>query len=473
MNFRYKIQYSLDIMRKLDLIFNLIRVPLDLTLLIAASFSAYFLRTSPYLRDIRPVLFNLPLGYFFTLSVIISVVLIFIFALSGLYLIHRGTPVLQEIAKIGIAVSAGMAIVIVYMFFNLEWFDSRFILLAFWVFSIAFVILGRLGLRGLRSWLLHKSGLGTENILILGEADSAGSIKQQVVKNKKLGFKLVGILTQYNINDISKLHDKHVLHRVLIADAYEDRRELMKIVNFCEENDIYFSYIPDTFGAILADMSFDIVEGMPVVSVKPSPLDGWGKVAKRCMDIAGSLFGLIILSPVFLIVALMIKTDTEGPILVKLKRRSRGREFELYKFRSMVKNAHELKKELLKFNEREGGPLFKMAQDPRITKVGKILRARRLDELPQLINVLKGEISLVGPRPHEPEEIERYQDYHKKVLAIKSGITGLAQISGASDLSFDEEVKLDRYYIENWSIKKDIAILLRTLKMFLFDKGGV
>lgn len=460
-------------MRKLDLAFNLARIPLDFGLLMAAAYSAYFLRISSLLRDIRPVLFDLSAGYFFTLAAAISAILIFIFALSGLYLVHRTTPILQETAKIGISVSAGMSLAIVYMFFNLVWFDSRFILLAFWLFAIVYTAAGRLVLRGLRNRLLRKKGLGAENLLVLGTSEAAEKIKQQVATNKKLGFKLIGHFEDYELQKISNMHKDNVLQRVIAADAAADKYNLIKIAAFCEENGIQFSYVTDTFGAILADMSFDILEGMPIVSVKPSPLDGWGKVAKRGMDIAGALIMLIILSPLFLATAFAIKWDSKGPVFVKLRRISNGKEFGLYKFRSMVENAEKLKPSLMQFNERQDGPMFKMTNDPRVTRVGKFLRAKRIDELPQLLNVLRGEISLVGPRPHEPQEIAMYADHHKKILAIKSGITGLAQVSGASDLPFDEEVKLDRFYIENWSIKKDIAILLRTLKIFLFDKSGV
>lgn len=460
-------------MRRIDLVFNLIRIPIDFLLLVSAAFGAYFVRVSPMVADIRPVLFNLPLGEFFVLSSVISFFFILIFALSGLYLIHKSTPILQEIARTGIAISAGAALLITYMFFNLVWFDSRFILLASWVFAILFVGTGRMLIRILRVYLLHRKKVGIENLLILGDDGKSKIIKKQVKSNKKLGFNFIDTIKHPDIKIISALHSKHNLHRVIVSDAGWERERLMQVVNFCEENDIQFSYIPDTFGSILADMSFDILDGMPVVSVKPSPLDGWGRVAKRIIDTAGSLVFLVLLSPLLLIIALVVKWDSRGPIFIKLQRVSRSRKFNLYKFRSMVENAEKLKKGLIQFNEREDGPMFKMKDDPRITRVGKFLRAKRLDELPQLINVLKGEISLVGPRPHEPAEIEQYKDYHKKVLAIKSGITGLAQVSGASDLAFDEEVKLDRFYIENWSLKKDIAILLRTLRILLFDKSGV
>lgn len=460
-------------MRKIDLAFNLIRVPIDFMLLIGATFSAYLVRVSPMVADIRPVLFNLPLGEFFILVSVISIFFISIFALSGLYLIHKSTPVLQELARLVIALSAGAALLIAYMFFNLVWFDSRFILLASWGFAIIFVGMGRLLVRGLRAYLLHRKRIGVENLVILGNSKRTSLIKKQVKNNKKLGFNFIDTIEHPDKNAINTLHQKHNLHRIIVADSSWNRDELMHVVNFCEEKGIQFSYIPDTFGSVLADMSFDILEGMPVVSIKPSPLDGWGKALKRTLDILGSIFLLILFLPLFLIIIFFIKWDSDGPIFVRLRRISGGHAFYLYKFRSMVKNAEELKKDLIKFNERDDGPMFKMAHDPRITKVGKFLRAKRFDELPQLINVLRGEMSLIGPRPHEPEEIQKYSNYHKKVLAIKSGITGLAQVSGSSDLPFDEEVKLDRFYIENWSLRKDIIILLKTLKLFLFDKGGV
>ena len=158
---------------------------------------------------------------------------------------------------------------------------------------------------------------------------------------------------------------------------------------------------------------------------------------------------------------------------VHLERISRGRRFKLIKFRSMIRNAEELKSSLMPFNERKDSPLFKMKNDPRVTGIGRTLRKYRLDELPQLWNVFVDNISLVGPRPHEPVEIDRYQKHHRKVLAIKAGITGLAQISGSSDLPFEEEVALDTFYIENWSFYQDIKILIFTFLKLFRDRSAV
>ena len=199
------------------------------------------------------------------------------------------------------------------------------------------------------------------------------------------------------------------------------------------------------------------------MEVQGTPLDGWRRVYKRIFDFILAILFLIVLSPVFIIIAVIIKINSKGPVFVKLTRvGSKGKKFVMYKFRSMVKDAHKMKAEIMSYNERSDGPLFKMKDDPRITKVGKFLRRASLDELPQLFNVLKGNMSLVGPRPHEPAEVNKYQRGYKKLLFIKPGITGMAQVSGRANLVFAEEAKLDIFYIENWSIFLDLIILLKT-----------
>jgi len=176
--------------------------------------------------------------------------------------------------------------------------------------------------------------------------------------------------------------------------------------------------------------------------------------------------------PFFIIIAAVIKIDSKGPVFFKQKRVAKRGYFYLYKFRSMVDNAESLKKKLMHKNERKEGILFKIKNDPRITKAGKILRKTRIDELPQFINVLKGEISLVGPRPHLPNEVKKYKRRHRIVLAIKPGVTGMAQVSGASDLSFEDEVRLDAYYIENWSLFLDFIIIIKTFMVVFKGQGA-
>jgi lipopolysaccharide/colanic/teichoic acid biosynthesis glycosyltransferase len=190
---------------------------------------------------------------------------------------------------------------------------------------------------------------------------------------------------------------------------------------------------------------------------------------KRLFDFVFSLLGLIILSPLFFIIAIFIKMDSEGPVFAKLKRISRGREFDFIKFRSMIKDAHLKKAELAAFNNRQGTPFFKMKDDPRITRVGRFLRRYFLDELPSLANVLKGDISLVGPRPHESEEVTLYKNEYPEVAAAKAGITCLPRLYNPH-LTFEEEMGFEREYLKNQSLLLDFKILVKTLFKVLKDR---
>lgn len=198
------------------------------------------------------------------------------------------------------------------------------------------------------------------------------------------------------------------------------------------------------------------------------------KIIKRIIDILGAILGITAMIILFPLAAIAIKLDSKGPILVKLDRISAGRIIKVYKFRSMKTGSHNLKyTELAHLNERKDGPFFKIKNDPRLTRSGKLLRKFRLDEFPQLINVIKGELSLIGPRPHEPEETKNYPPEYKSLLIAKAGVTGLSQVNGASSLPFLKELELDKYYIENQSLWLDMKIIAKTLAILLFDPTAV
>jgi lipopolysaccharide/colanic/teichoic acid biosynthesis glycosyltransferase len=196
-------------------------------------------------------------------------------------------------------------------------------------------------------------------------------------------------------------------------------------------------------------------------------------MVKRVLDILGSVCGLVFIAPFTPFIAFAIWFESGKPVFVKLDRISEGRIIKVYKFRSMVQNAREMKAGLMDLNERKDGPFFKIKNDPRLTRVGKFLRKFRLDEFPQFLNVLKGEISLVGPRPHEPEEIRQYPPEFKKLYEAKGGLTGLSQVKGASLLSFQKELEYDLYYLEHQSFWLDLKILLETVWIFFSDPTGV
>jgi lipopolysaccharide/colanic/teichoic acid biosynthesis glycosyltransferase len=194
---------------------------------------------------------------------------------------------------------------------------------------------------------------------------------------------------------------------------------------------------------------------------------------KRMFDVVGSIFGCAVVLPFAPIIALAIKLDSRGPVLERIDRMSDGRVVRVYKFRSMVKNAQALKSQLAHLNERKDGPLFKIKNDPRVTRVGRILRKFRIDEVPQLINVLKGELALVGPRPREPLEAEQYPEEYKLIINFRNGVTGFSQVNGASSLPFLKELELDKYYVENFSFWLDLKIFFKTIAILFFDPTAV
>lgn len=457
-------------MRKADFVFNVSLVPIDFVMLIVAGLAAYFLRLSPFVAQWRPVLFSLSFVYYITLAAALAGFFVIVFAISGLYKTRIKRSQLEEFFQIIVSVSAGMMIIIMFMFFTRDWFDSRFIMLAAWFFGIMFVSVGRLFAAKVRRLLMLGRGFGVERVLLIGEGEQANLIRDEIEGNPYHGFALLGHVPAIDLERIRAIVKNPGVQKIILANPNFSRSAVIDLVNFCEDLRIDLKFVPDLFGSMSANIDIDILNGNPLIELKRTNLDGWGLVLKRAEDIAFSAVMLPLLLPLFAVIALLIKWDSKGPVFVKLKRVSRGKEFGLVKFRSMVDGADKYKRYFLGDNERHDGPLFKVKNDPRITRVGRIIRSKRIDELPQILNVLAGDISLVGPRPHEPEEVAKYERHHKKVLAIKSGVTGLAQISGAEQLPFEEEVKLDRYYIENWSLKKDIVILLKTLGVLVFGR---
>lgn len=462
-------------MKHSEFIFNILLVPVDYLMLVLAGTAAYFLRVHPLVVQYRPVLFfiNLPFGRYFELVLMSAAAGVVLFAFAGLYKMKTTRSSLEEIFHIAIASSAGIMLVIVYVFLRAEYFDSRFIILAAWIFAVLFVSFGRISARQIQKYLVKNYEFGVHKVLIVGKDEVTEKIIGEINRRPSSGYRVAKHLSAADISSAREVLAREGVDEVIFADPNYSKDEITEFIDFCETNHLIFKFVPNLFQILTVNFDVDIFTGVPLIELKRTPLDGWGKVAKRAADVFGSIAGLILLSPFFILVGFAVKLDSSGPVFVALKRVSRNKEFFLYKFRSMVVGAEKMKRDLMALNERKDGPLFKMENDPRITRFGKILRKFRLDEFPQLFNVLKGDISLVGPRPHEQAEIERYQKHHKKVLAIKSGITGLAQVNGSSDLPFEEEVKLDTYYIENWSLWLDFKILVKTAWKMFSDTSAI
>ncbi|MBI2062773.1 MAG: sugar transferase [Candidatus Yanofskybacteria bacterium] len=460
-------------MKKSELIFSVLLLPLDFIMLMAAGVVTYFLRTR-ILSSFRPVFFelNLPFDRYLILIFVMSSVFIVFYAISGLYQLISTRKTLEEFSKVAIASSAGIMAIIIYIFLRQELFDSRFLVLGAWFFAIVFVSLGRLLMRYIQRYLVSRHDFGIHKVMIIGEDKTSQKIVHHIMDNPALGYRVVKHLSNPEVVEVKSAIGNPGIDEVLLANPNYPADKVIEIVEFCHENHLTFRFVPNIYQTMTANFAFDALAGVPLVELRRTALEGWNKVTKRIIDIFGSLLGLIILLPLFTLIALAIKWETEGSVFVHLDRVSRNKHFKLHKFRSMIKDAEKYKIYLAPLNERTDSPLFKIKDDPRITGVGRFLRHFRLDEFPQLWNVLGGKISLVGPRPHQPDEISQYEKHHRRVLAIKAGITGLAQISGSSDLPFEEEVALDTFYIENWSLWQDIKILILTVLKILRDKSA-
>jgi len=448
---------------------------MDFVMLIAAGLATYFLRTR-ILDVFRPVLFefNLPLIAYIPLVIGVSVLFVGIYAVSGLYSMRVRSTLTGEFLKIAVATSAGIMIIIMYIFLRQELFNSRFLVMGGWFFSVVFVFAGRIMIRQAQRYVVSTYGFGVHRLMVIGDDEASREVVRGIQLDPFSGYRIVKQLTNPELSEVISAVGNPGVDEIILANPNYPAEKVTQLVDFAHENHIIFKFIPNIYQTLTTNFDIDVIKNMPVIELKRTPLDGWGKVLKRIFDISAALLGLLIFSPVMAMIAFAIKWETEGPVFARLKRVSKNKEFTLYKFRGMVNNAEELLPYLTEYNERKDSPLFKMKNDPRITNVGRFIRKLRIDELPQFLNIVRGDMSLVGPRPHQPDEIARYQKHHKKVLAIKAGATGLAQVSGSSDLPFEDEVALDGFYIENWSLLLDIKIILRTIfRVFTSDASAV
>lgn len=468
---------------KLRLFFTTILVPVDYAMLVAAAFAAYFLRFASGVVEIRPAVSIIPYNWYFLLSLTVPVSWLLIFAITGLYKMEE-RRFFDDIPKIILACSTGVMFVIALIFFNREFFASRFVVLAAWILSIIFVFFGR----ALVNFIQHqfkKRGHGAVGVVILGSGKIAEILALEYEKNRVLGRKVAASFMVFNEETKNKLKNMREAGAVeeLICAGELEKSLYNETLRFAEENSLRFKYAADVFSSVFKNLALATVAGVPLVEVRRTRLDGWARIYKRIFDIVGSSVLIVISSPVMAAVALAVKFDKKNPGPVfwsrlddgsPVKRVGEGGKlFNYFKFRSMRHNTHNMRyNELAGENARLGTPMVKIPNDPRVTGIGHFIRRYSFDELSEFFLVLKGDMSLVGPRPHLPEEVAKYLGHHKKVLSIKPGITGLAQISGRADLAFEEEVGLDNYYIENWSLWMDLYVLLKTPFVVLSKKGA-
>jgi len=468
--------------KRSELFFRVLLIPVDYVMIISGFVLAYIIRN----EQAKPLAYLISGRSFLRIIVPLAVVWLIVYALSGLYDIKATRSRLSELSRIITASALGVMVLIILDFYSLNpFFPSKSIPVYGFVFVVLFVSITRNLLYYVQQYL-YRFNIGVHNTIILGR----GSSRIKFQKNLFAETALYRVVENYSISDkfeistINKTHKKYSIDDVFVLEDGISKENINKLIGFCRSNQIQLNIVPATEDMYDATMQMIRIKDIPVLEVVSTPLEGWGRIIKRILDLIIVTISFIFLIPVMAIIAIMIKLTDPGKVFYLHSRLTRsGKKINIIKFRTMKQDfctgGKYSNKSDIEILEQFGDPSLieefrktqKLKKDPRVSNIGRFLRKTSLDELPQLFNVFIGNLSLVGPRPIVQDELERYGDKSGLFLHIKPGLTGLWQVSGRNDVSYDNRVKLDIYYIENWSIGLDMAILLRTIPV-VFKRTG-
>lgn len=482
--------------KRSELLFSFLLLPIDFLAILSAFIAAYIIRVK---LDERPVAYPLGIEFFLQIFLLIIPIWILIFALTGLYNQSSLRGRVQEVGKVFVAVSGGVMFMIVVDFVSTDpIFPSKAMPIYAYGIALVTVVLGREIVRGLQR-SLFRAGIGAYQTVIVGSGHVAQRLMHKLMDTTKTGYKLIGALDSAKgaqqrmkplrvdsslVNLRNRLKDAHI-DEIIQADSSLTQAEVFELAQFAASNHITYRFVPNQFGIFATNSELSTLAGVPMVAVRPTPLDGWGRIVKRVFDLVSAAVGLIVLTPLFLVIGVIIKLTDPGPVFYRHCRVSRtNKVMYVYKFRTMrqkfstgkgfsgktdIEIFTELgRKDLIEEFKREQ----KVKNDPRVSRIGRFLRQTSIDELPQLLNIIKGDISLVGPRPVVQDELKKYGNDRSALLSLRPGLTGLWQVSGRNDISYEERVKLDMYYVENWSLWMDIKIIARTIAIVLTGRGA-
>jgi exopolysaccharide biosynthesis polyprenyl glycosylphosphotransferase len=457
----------------------------DFVALMAAFLSAFLIRG---VLDTRPVAHPVAAITYLGIFVALIPFWLIIFGLLGLYNSSIYEKRFQEIGRLFMGSFVGFLFVIAAAYFSNEIiFPAKLIPIYGLGLAFLFLVLFRNIARGLRIWLFRRD-IGISNLLIIGGTKIAKELVDSLRNSRESGYRILGVVSSRpdahrNFPDIKVFSDfesacknlgKGQIHGIVQTELYGDSSKNNQILNYSQEQHVSYRFIPGNTELFVGNIEVELFRSsVPVIAVHQTALVGWGRIIKRLFDLVVTVPLVLLLSPVFLLVILAeLIFGGKGKVLFKQIRLTRyNRQFNAHKFRTIRQKYNGLTPEqaFAKMGEpalikefRDNGDF--LVHDPRLTSLGRFLRTTSLDELPQLFNILKGDISLVGPRALVPQELDVYDKRHA-ILSVKSGLTGLAQVSGRKNISFNERRKLDIYYVQNWSFWLDIVILLKTVRV--------
>ncbi|HUS15606.1 MAG TPA: sugar transferase [Chloroflexia bacterium] len=470
----------------------LTRMLIDATLVNLAFVLAYYARYQLQLfRDVQPESI-LPLAAFIPIEIGLVLGTIAVFYFKGMYAQPRGASWVDQMGKVAGGTLTSVAILIMGSLLTSPVLSSRLLFLFFYVATLLVFGVERFAIKRMRM-MLWKRGINIRRVLVVGSGYAGQRIMKDLMERPDLGYTLHGYVEDEaddvawtvpmnghgyparlgQVADVDQVIGAGHIDEVIVALPATGHSRIAEVIERCQRHRVSFRLIPDLFEIRFNQVQIDALNGIPLIGLKEVALQGGNLWLKRTLDVVLAMLFLTVTSPMLAVVALLIKLERpHGPIFFKQERVGLGGlRFMCYKFRSMRPDAEQMKAALLALNEATG-PIFKMKNDPRVTRVGKWLRRTSLDELPQVFNILAGHMSWVGPRPPVPSEVEQYSDWHRRRLEITPGLTGLWQVSGRSDISFDDMVKLDLFYAENWSLAFDLKIILMTIPAVLKGEGA-
>lgn len=459
-------------------------IALDLLLVNVSMLLAYWMRYE--LEWFRDISYYHAITAYIPFSLLFTILTALAFAIDRVYRQWRGRTLLEQIYNVINATAKSMVVLMAITFALRPLQYSRLLLVEAGIIAVILLIISRV-VYGIAVSRLRVHGYGVSRTIIVGAGEVGRTVMRTVVARPELGYDIVGFVDddpEKGRTDIGRfkalgavdylpqLIDEEAIDEVIITLPWMSHRKTMRIVHECARRQVGARIVPDLFQLSLSQVDVNDLGGIPLIGVREVRIGRGALLIKRGMDIVIALFALIAGAPVAALVAVAIRLDSPGPILFRQTRVGKGgRLFEIYKFRSMHAGAEEKMESLRELDETDG-ITFKIRNDPRMTRIGRFLRRTSLDELPQFWNVLRGDMSVVGPRPNIPSEVAEYREWHKQRLEVAPGLTGLWQVSGRSLLSFDETALLDIYYIENWSLWLDFRILLRTIPTVLSGEGA-
>jgi exopolysaccharide biosynthesis polyprenyl glycosylphosphotransferase len=427
-----------------------------------------------------------PFDEYVSTEIILIALLLVVYALHKVYAHRPGRNWMDETALALSGTMTGTMLMIVLTYFMPELSYSRGLFPLAAVTILFLLTLSRIAKNVVLNQL-RKRGVSVKQVLVVGAGEVGRTVMRTIVARPELGYRVAGFVDDDptkgqsdlgriralgDLDNITEMVCAYGIDIVIITLPWMYHRKILRIVRQCERQNVQSYIVPDLFQITISQVGIEHLGEVPMIGLREETITHGWRVVKRVVDIFAALGALILGAPIWLLISLAIVLDSPGPVIFRQTRLGeRERPFTFFKFRTMVRGAESQKETLLEGNGADRR-LFKMKDDPRVTRVGRWLRKHSMDEIPQFINVLRGDMSIVGPRPAIPSEVEGYLPWHRHRLDVPAGITGMWQVSGRSDLSFDEAALLDIWYAENWSFLLDLEIMVKTVGVMLLGRGA-